>query len=56
MSQIVDHNPNDTGRTVTNYRYDSNGNPALEIKEQAIPELRLESNSASCGGSQDLAR
>jgi RHS repeat-associated protein len=34
MGAIVDHNPNNTGRKVTSYRYDYNGNLALEIKEQ----------------------
>ena len=34
MSQVVDHNKNGTGRKVTSYRYDYNGNLALEIKEQ----------------------
>ena len=34
MTEIVDHNKQGSGRKVTSYGYDYNGNLALEIKEQ----------------------
>jgi len=34
LTRIVDHNPNNTGRKETSYRYDYNGELAVEQKEQ----------------------